>query len=269
MEQIPHGSGTYIVFQRNIARARALLEIQNVLDLILLHEENIISALESASKDDGAMRDPERKLQFELESVLGSIRGIFTSAAMEQEMPLYYHTVVSTVTAFESYLKNTLIEMMIDKRRYRKKINRYFRQRVDFSRIKDYNINKYTIQRILNIRTFTFFKMKKIDLAFRQVLERDDRFTIFNSPRQSKRLRNFIELRHLIVHKGGVVDAIYRRKTSCKIRAGEQYPVMKKYIQDSIGSLVKVVNNIERERRCGVTQPLNNPVCGSSGRRAL
>ena len=248
MAELGRVSETYVVFQRNIARARALLEFQDLLDLLLYRGHDIIDALDrDAHSGNGCLEDEER-LRTDISNLLQNIDSIHTGTDLRLDQPLRYDAVVFAVTAFESYLKNTLVELMAGTRKHRKKINRYYRKSVDFSDITSYNINKYVIQKILGIRTFTFFRMKKVNEAFSQVLEKDRGYSIFDSGRQRTRLANFCELRHLIVHKGGIVDSIFYEKTGSDVKPGEQYPVTKKYLLDSMDSLGKVVDNIERER---------------------
>jgi len=238
---LKHRAEIYEIFLRNILRAQALLEVQNLIDIMIEDKDDIQKYINTKSFDD------EKDTILSFYKTISVLKKAFITPEVSFEHPLYHDAVVSAVTSFEAYMKNRLIELMLFDRKIAKKINRKYNKEIDFEEVKKLNINKYTIGEILSIHRFSFFKMSRVDQAFKKVLnERGDRFTIFCSEKQKKNLKSFIELRHLIIHKGGVVDALFIRKTKCPFEVGDIYDASREYIVKNIGELRSVVDNIER-----------------------
>jgi len=238
---LKHRAEIYEIFLRNISRAQALLEVQNLIDIMIQDKDALQDYIKTKSFDD------EKKTILSFYNSISALKKAFIISELNFEHPLYHDAVVSAVTSFEAYMKNRLIELMLFDRKIAKKINRKYHKEIDFEEVKTLNINKYTIGEILSIHRFSFFKMSKVDLAFKKVLnERSDRFTIFACDKQKKNLKSFIELRHLIIHKGGVVDPLFIRKTKCPFEVGDIYDTSREYIIENIGELRSVVDNIER-----------------------
>ncbi len=236
-----HRTEIYDIFLSNISRAKALLEVQNLIDIMIQDKKTLQDYINTKSFDE------EKTTILSFYNSISALSEAFKTSEISFEHPLYHDAVVSAVTSFEAYLKNRLIELMLNDGKIAKKINRKYQKEIDFEVIKKLNINKYTIGEILSIHRFSFFKMSKVDQAFKRVLdERSDRFTIFVCEKQKKNLKNFIELRHLIIHKGGVVDALFIRKTKCPFEVGNIYDASREYIVKNIGELKSVVDNIER-----------------------
>ena len=55
------------------------------------------------------------------------------------------------------------------------------------------------------------------------------------------------KIRHLIVHNAGLVDQKFKKETRCRYKIDTVYPLTKKYVEDMIGSMFKVINKIEKE----------------------
>jgi hypothetical protein len=238
---LEHRAEIYEIFLRNISRAQALLEVQNLIDIMIEDKDSIQEYINTKSFDE------EKITIISFYNSISALSEAFITPEVSFEHPLYHDAVVSAVTSFEAYMKNRLIELMLYERKISKKVNRKYNKIIDFEEVKTLNINKYTIGEILSIHRFSFFKMSKVDQAFKKVLdERSDRFTIFCSEKQKKNLKSFIELRHLIIHKGGVVDSLFIRKTKCPFEVGDIYDASREYIMDNISELRSVVNNIER-----------------------
>ena len=238
---------TNIIFQQNITRARALLEIQDMVDIIL---ENDVTFGYNDDPDPDIPRTKgtgDEKLKI-LERAVANLRRDLASTKLLYSRPLYYDAVVSIVTAFETYLKNTLVWIMVRDRKTSRKIMKYYNNRVRFEDIETLNFNKYTIGNILAIHKFSFFKVDKVETAFIKMLGgHNRRFVLFSNETQKHSIRNFLELRHLIVHKGGIVDKRFLNKTGFTNRIGEQYEVTKEYIAGMTEAIINIVMKIESE----------------------
>lgn len=238
---------TYIIFQQNITGAKALLDIQDMVLIILENDVTFGYNDDTDAEITLTTGANDEKLKT-LERVVEKLRKDLDSTKLLYSRSLYYDAVVSIVTAFETYLKNTLIWLMVRNKWTGKKIMGHQKRPVRFNEIENLNINKYTIGNILDIHKFSFFKINKVETAFMKMLGgRNKRFVLFKNETQKNSMRNFLELRHLIVHKGGIVDKRFLNKTGFTNRIGEQYEVTKEYISGMTEAMINLVNKIENE----------------------
>ncbi len=143
----------------------------------------------------------------------------FEASEMVYEKPLYYEAVISSVTAFETYIKDTMESIKLH-RRGLKKILEIPRNISNFEKVNN------------------FFR-----IAFE--VQRSEGFSIFSSDRQEERLRKFLLIRNLIVHKSGLIDDDFYAKTRCKFKKGDLYPLKRKFLLDRIGAMKNIVSRIE------------------------
>ena len=95
---------------------------------------------------------------------------------------------------------------------------------------------------IIAVKSFDFYQPDNIRTLFSRILE--DKKVLSNST-QRKRIHRFIQLRHLIVHKSGVVDEQYKRNAKYRGKIGDKITISRKYVLDSLGTIRKAVEEIQ------------------------
>ncbi len=173
---------------------------------------------------------------------------LFRSSEIISKKPLYYEAVVSAVTAFETYLKDTIINLITDNRKVEQRFFLELNDKLSYEKIKKYDYDYDKLMGYIVIENFDFFKLDKINSLYRKALSgQKDSFSIFQNENRRKRIEKFFKIRHLIVHNSGIVDHKYRKETNSKLKDGDSIQLTRKYILDIIGSMKKIVDNIENE----------------------
>ena len=181
-----------------------------------------------------------------LRKAFGPIVNLFKSSEIIYERPLYYEAVVSVVTAFETYIRDTIIDLVSNNRIVEKRFSSTLMKKLNYEKIKDYNYEWDKIMGYIVSEEMKFFECNDIERNYREALGKNkNSFSLFKNENQKKRIQNFLSLRHIIVHNGGIIDHKFKKETKSKYNLGEPYPVSKKYIINIIGSMKNIVEYIE------------------------
>jgi len=272
-------------FQYSIARARALLALQEGINLLLelqesedifaaiikrfdgtvpffdIVKENIIEPMKQkmveVTKDFQEDRGYKTKVEESaskldvkgIEKAFKPLIEIIQSVSMVYEDPLYHEAIVSSVTAFETYLKDTIVYLVSNSKRVEARFTKTLNKKLSYEKIKYYGYEWDRLMGYIVADNIEFYKLNEVERAYREALgkKKSGRFKILSNDSQQKKLQNFIRLRHLIVHNGGFVDHKFRKETNCQYKVGDPYPLTKKYVESMIGTMIKVVDKIEEE----------------------
>lgn len=251
----------YETFQYNIGKAKALITIQDTLDKLVEGEFNFSQFFEKAGKD--IFQETEEKIQIneeltkrleeriknnqkEIKELIKSLEKIFESLQTVYERPLYQEAVVIVVSSFETYLKDTIVSLVTKNRSVEDKFFNELKDSLNYNKLRESGYDWENLLGHLVVENFNFYDAQQIDKLYTRILKID---SIFRNKSVKKRIQNFIKLRHLIVHKSGIVDNKFKNDTQTKVPLNVPYPVEKKYVLDMISSISKVVENIEKNIR--------------------
>jgi len=164
--------------------------------------------------------------------------------------PLYKEAVVTSVTGFETYLKDRLIDLVIKNRSIERKFSPQLKEGLNYEKVKKFNRDwEKLLGYVVLEGVGSFFDVNNIDKIYRRVFgkKKDDNFSFFSGDRQRKMLRNYIELRHIIVHNSGIVDHKFYDVTNGRYKLDEPFLIKSRYVKTMIGSMKKVIDKIESE----------------------
>jgi len=166
------------------------------------------------------------------------------------EDPLNKEAIVTSVTAFEAYLKDRLIDLVSNNKDIEKRFTDELKKGLTYDKVKEYNRDWGNILGyVVSENVGSFFNVNDVEKTYKRVLGKvgDDNYSLYKSDNQKKLLRNYIELRHIIVHNSGIVDHKFKKITNSKYKTGELFEIKKKYVETMIGVMENIVNNIEDE----------------------
>lgn len=279
------GKEIYNAFQYSIERARALLDLQDGIDMLLKSNGDLISFAKKRSPEASTILDAiemywkligklieenlekfvgahekqsqklmkalegfsSKKIQKSIEKAFKPLIVSLEATSMIHRDPLYFEAVVTSVTAFETYLRDTLVNLI--------SLNydveeRFFKElkELSYEKVKDYWYDWDYILGFVAVENISFYNLDQVNNAFRKAFgKKKDSLLIFKSKYQKKNLQNYLRLRHIIVHNQGKVDHKFIKETNSKYFIDEYYKIKEKYVKDMIGSMCKVVEKIEEE----------------------
>ncbi|KAB2940874.1 MAG: hypothetical protein MPEBLZ_00563 [Candidatus Methanoperedens nitroreducens] len=251
----------YETFQYNIGKAKALITIQDTLDKLVEGKFNFSQIFEKLGKD--ILQETEGKIQIneeltkrmeerikdkqkEIKESIKSLENIFESLQTVYERPLYQEAVVIIVGSFETYLKDTVVTLVAKNKSVEDKFYKELKDSLNYSKLRESGYDWENLLGHLVAEKFNFYDTQQINELYSRILKIDN---IFKNKSVKKRIQNFIKLRHLIVHKSGIVDKKFKNETQTKVPLDVPYPVEKKYVLDMIRSISKVVEDIEKNIR--------------------
>lgn len=193
-------------------------------------------------------QDPElleqmgKQLARKLTPHLNRIQAIFNDAELLMNEVLLEQAVVNGVTAFEVYCRDTAISVIGR--------NQTIHQRFHSELVSGLNYNEieksdFDLERSIGttaIKSFDFYQPNSIRTLYSRILE--DKSVLSNA-NQRKRIHRFIQLRHIIVHKSGMVDEQYKRNVNYPGKIGDKISISRKYVLDSLGTIRKTVEEIQ------------------------
>lgn len=251
----------YETFQYNIGKAKALITIQDTLDKLVEGKFNINQFFEKTGKD--IFQETEENIQInaeltkrmeerikinakDIKALIKSLEKIFQSLQTVYEQPLYQEAVVIVVSSFETYLKDTVVTLVTKNKSVEGKFYNELKDSLNYTKLRESGYDWENLLGYLVVEKFSFYDTQQMDKLFTRILKID---TIFRNKGVDKKIQNFIKLRHLIVHKSGIVDNKFKKETQMKVPLNAPYPVEKKYVLDMISSISKVVEDIEKNIR--------------------
>ena len=266
-------------FRYSLWRAWALLALQDFLDAFIELDGNMTDYMKNAPIPGfhelfGMMEEVMDSLSDELKEKMNSfeIEGeelsekmkdvdenevynyfkpfmeFMVSLKLVSERPLYHEAVVSAVTAFETYLKGTLIDLISGFPKIEKRFTKELKKGLSYDKILDMDYERDKVLGYVVAESIKFYEMEKVNEAFRRAFGiKEKNWTLFSSKDARKELQKFMWIRHLIVHNGGYVDSKFKKKTNCNENIGEEYHIEREYIENMMNEMLYVTSKIEEE----------------------
>lgn len=168
-------------------------------------------------------------------------------AQLIRDNPLYGDILVMQVTAFEVYLRDTLQDLIIENEEISKRF---------IHKVKHYkNIGAY-LNLTRDVRMMiapevtqrrSFYSMANIEDLFQTCFNRGgDVFRIHPKNSKIESVNDYLQLRHVLVHNGGIVDQRYLNMASkCKYSLGERYEVQDEEVMELDGLARRMARRIE------------------------
>jgi len=166
-----------------------------------------------------------------------------------KDHPLYQDILISSVSAFEIYLRDTLHDLIINNGVIAKVFEEEVKGMLNIDEDLDYHRStKQLIAHVLTQR-LSYFNTRKIEHILRKCFSKpgSEPFVIHPSAKRKQDLHYYLRLRNLLVHNGGSVDQKFLKETKCEYGVGEQHPVTEANVSELIGLVWGIVDRIEEE----------------------
>jgi hypothetical protein len=282
---LKHNEKIYDSFQYSIARAKALLALQDGIDIMLelnvdegdifqqlMGKIPVVSELTNIIGLPEIMNDVVNKMvegfesldesdvekriddyfathsKEELEMEFSPLKEMIESLDMIYQKPLYHEAVTSAVNAFETYMRDTMIDLISKNEVIEKRFYPLLDNLVSYKKLKKYDYDPKRVLGHLVADTINFYNLNEVDKNYQKALGKTKtNFTILGNEERKRVLQNFIYVRHLVVHNSGLVDAKFVKETGYKYKIGMSYPVRRRYVENTIDTIIKIIETIEME----------------------
>lgn len=245
------------LFRYSIWRSCGLLTLQNIIGRLAEFEENPVyqeyfSAIGQffEEKEERLMELPDNDINSNREEI-SSFLSFFAEFGMSLELvskrPLYSEAVVSSVTAFETFLKSSIVYLVSEFEEIEKRFTPELDKELSYGKIKEFDYERELVLGYVVAGTINFYEMEQVDNAFKRAFGMEDEkgLSFFSSKKAKQKLQRFISIRHLIVHKGGFVDSKFKKKTNCAEEIGEEYLIEREYIEEMLKEMFHTASEIE------------------------
>ncbi len=147
-------------------------------------------------------------------------------------------SIVCAVTAFETYFRDRLANAICVRPEL---ANRFADKEIKVKRIIEINFDvKSEIGNLIVERNMDFQNLKEVLDTYNRVFGE----MIFNEG-ELVRLKQIFQIRHLIVHKGGIVDRCFKAKTDMSAEVGKQLMLSRDEVKDIIEFIEATAHRIE------------------------
>ncbi len=203
------------------------------------NKEKIKKKIEEMDKED---REKIYEILMKFSEGLEHLIKIAISLKMVKESPLYPEAVVSGVTTFETFLKDSIVSLVSEHPEIEKRFTPELKEWVTYDKLKEFDYDREKTIGLIVADKINFYDMEEVDEYFRRAFGKKDvkRWSIFPSKKSRQKIQNYIYLRHLIVHKGGIVDSKFKKNTHCKEEIGEEYVIESDYIEGILKEMFQV-----------------------------
>jgi len=178
-------------------------------------------------------------------SKLTKFAEIVQSAKKLHSTPLYQEAIVTSVSAFETYLKDRLIDLISQNRVVEDRFHPILKKEMNYDKFKAYRQEQNKLTGYVVADSISFFDLGAVNTTFRQAFGLKKEVDRLINLSQQKRIGKYFQIRHIIVHNNGIIDPKFKNETRCRQKIGDHYPIKRKYVLDMIGTIDKVVTQME------------------------
>ncbi|MBA3045394.1 MAG: hypothetical protein FP824_04200 [Euryarchaeota archaeon] len=228
-------------FMQIINSVLPLIEMVTGINII----EEIPATLEKEFKS--RFEENEEKLSDEKlgESMVEALQPLINRLSQLETLGQYTlkeQVIVLSVTAYETYLKDTLISLV----NQNKAIQHIFKKEInDIETIEALSepVEKSMLPGVLMSKGIKTFNLQNTKQCIKRAINMNNPF---GSKVNENTLSKFLNVRHIIIHNGGRVDSAFKKQTMCRNKIGSHYKVNQKQLRDGMEVIDTFVNNIEK-----------------------
>lgn len=270
----------YRNFDYNIRRAEALARLHGYLDDLLYREgkrtiqplfqfpKELIEALgidrvmsrtmkrieESMKKEFEIEFKEKGKKHYEkiakdyvrrLEPRLQLIARMFEDLGLLMDQTLLGQALIAAVSAFEVYLRELTVSVIILNPSVRKKFQKEINNALSFRKLEDYKQDAKRVQGEI-VAELVRSDAKSVKSFLKRLIGLEN---VFGDRKTESKIRKIFETRHIIVHRAGFTDPKFKKVTRFKGTVDKQIKVSKRYVINSIGTLRETTQKIETHIR--------------------
>ncbi len=246
------------LFRNSLLRTAGLVVIEDSLPQLTGFEDNPIYQ-EYLSILDRFFEEKEREFNESPDDNSNDREGFFKifkvffnigmSLGALSEKSLYYEAVVSSVIGFETFLKSSIVYLVAEFREIEERFTPELDKGLSYNKIKEFDYERDKVLGYVVADTISFFDLDAVNKAFRNAFGTgtEKGWSIFSSKDAKQELQRFIRIRHLVVHRGGVVDSRFKKDTNCSEEIGEEYKIEGEYIEKMMKEMFHVASKIDEQ----------------------
>jgi len=171
------------------------------------------------------------------------LEGLFEDMGLLINEVLLEQAVVTAVTAFEVYFRDTAIYIISNSREVHERFYQELKE-IKYDALRDLNFDLKRTLGTQAVRDFDFYSPDSIRSLYRRMFPEMELMAEGNTRRE---LADFIELRHIIVHNASIVDEKFKRNTRYRGQIGSHVNLKRKQILNSVMLIQVTIRNIHDE----------------------
>ena len=172
---------------------------------------------------------------------LQKIVRMFEDLGLLMDQTLLEQALVAAVSAFEVYLRELAVSIIILNPSVRRKFHNEIQKSFDISTVEEYKHNAIRVQGEIVAGAFRL-DAKSVKSFLKRLIGLESAFA--DNATESK-VRKIFQTRHIIIHRAGFTDPKFKQVTKSKSAIDSQIEISRTYVLNSIKTLKKVVQTIE------------------------
>ena len=260
-------------FDYNLRRAKGLAHLDGYLEDILLRQGkatigaflNLPTQLMKLTGMDELMKDVEKELEtkakehfqakYDSETIkkkgeeivrrlkpqIKKLSQIFEDLNLVMSSTLREQALVLAVSAFEAYLREITASIVALNPSIRRKFHQQIEQHLTRTRLEEYREDARRTQGEI-VAELVRLEPNRIKSMLRKLLGIEN---IFGDNKIEQKFVKILELRHIVIHRAGLIDPKFKKVTKYKGAIDSQVKISRRYVIQSIGLLERVANRVE------------------------
>lgn len=259
-------------FEYNIRRAQALARLDGYLEDILHNEgKGTIGVLLDVPREvmtslgiDNMMKEIEKVMEahlkreykqkgkehFEklgkeivkrLKPRIEKISQMFQDLGLVMDQTLLEQALVVAVSSFELYLQEVSVSVVTLNPSIRKRFHPEIERELSLSKLEGYGEDAKRTQGEI-VADLVRLDTRKIKSLLKRLIDVEN---IFGDRKTEAKVRKIFELRHIVIHRAGLIDPKFKKATRYKGAIDRPVEISRRYVLESIGVLQKIANRIE------------------------
>ena len=229
-----------------------LVECSDIFDLMKNVSESDIPILFNTLKSNPEVQKHDDKFNLDLvEPVPYSMIVPYVNDVVQlvRDYPLYQDILVSSVSAFEIYCRDTIHDLIASNSNIAKKFEGKVRKNLNIKEKLELHPSTRRLLAHEATQRLSFFNAATVENIFQRCFAKPnmEKYKIHHSKNRKQDLHYYLRLRNLIVHNAGYVDQKFQEETDCKFEIGEIHPVTVENVNELIGLILGIVGRVEEE----------------------
>jgi len=232
----------------------SILELSGIKPIVADVQKKMQDAMVVRMEELGQEYLEERKDQLEQylsEEVIPSLEKILGDLNLLIERVLLEQTIVTAVSAYETFWKDLLISLIGKNRSVEEKFFEILNKEVKYESIRDYDDVHEAMGEIV-ATTLRRTDMSELEKVYARIFGRDLHLL---STMDSDKLRKFFEIRHIIVHNAGHIDLKFKKRVGTGQKIGDLIELNKGFVDKCIVIMERSVDDCAKRIGYSRTRP--------------
>jgi len=169
------------------------------------------------------------------------INRMFEDLGLLMDQTLLGQALIASVSAFEVYLRELTVSVIILNPSVRKKFQAEINSALSFHKLEGYKQDAKRVQGEI-VAELVKLDTKRLKSFLKRLIGLEN---VFGDRKTEFRIRKIFETRHIMIHRAGLTDPKFKKATRFKGGVDKQIKIGQKYVLNSIGVLRDLSQKIE------------------------